>query len=157
MGPSTTKRSFSAWLLFILLLVIGIGALISGAMLFLAPDGHLLMWSVDMLKGTPFSNYLAPGLILFLFIGVFPVFVSFSLLKLPGWRWPDKINPTKQFHWAWSASWAVGVIMLIWIVTETGLLGYISVLQPIVALWGILIVILTLLPPTRRYCTRERR
>jgi hypothetical protein len=82
---------------------IGVGALVSGAMLFLAPDGHLLGWTVEMLKGTPFPNYFAPGLILFLFIAPFGILTCYSLLKMPGWCWPDKINPTKKYHWAWAA------------------------------------------------------
>jgi hypothetical protein len=40
--------------------------------------------------------------------------------------------------------------MLIWIIVETSLLGYISFLQPVITVWGISIIILTLLPPTRR-------
>ncbi|HSW58934.1 MAG TPA: hypothetical protein VLH15_11050 [Dehalococcoidales bacterium] len=142
------------WILVFLLFLIGLAALISGPMLFLAPDGHLLQWSVSMLEGTPFANFLVPGVILFLLIGIFPVFVGYGLLKKPFWRWPDRINPLKQYHWSFSASWAVGIIILIWIITETVLLGYISVLQPIVGAWGVTLIILTLLPPIRRYCRR---
>ena len=64
------------------------------------------------------------------------------------------INPARKMHWAWTASWAAGVITLIWISVETILLGYISFLQPIIAAYGILIIALTLLPPTRKYYRR---
>ena len=154
MRQQTRARPVAVWFLFGLMLFNGIGALISGAMLFLAPDGHLLGLTEDILNRSLLSSYLAPGLILFLLIGVFPIFVCFSLLKLPGWRWPDRINPARKYHWAWSASWAVGIIMLIWIITETSLLGYISALQPVIAIWGLAIFVLTMLPATRRYCTR---
>jgi hypothetical protein len=120
-------------------------------MLFLAPDGRLMMLSSDVLAGTPFSNYLIPGIILFTFLRVFPVLSGYSLLKRPSWRWPDKINPTKTMHWAWTSSWAAGVIMLIWIGVETIMLGYISFLQPVIAVYGVVIIILTVLPVTRRY------
>ena len=134
------------------MLVIGIGALISGPMLFLAPDGHLMQLPPDTLQGSPFGNYLVPGIVLFLFVGAFPAAVGYSLLVLPGIGWPDVLNPARRHHWAWSASWAAGVILLVWIAVETALLGYISFLQPLIAAWGAILIALTMLPATRRYC-----
>jgi hypothetical protein len=154
MSKSPAGHPLVAWILIVLLFFIGIGALISGAMLFVAPDGHLLQWSTADLAGTPFSSYLIPGLVLFLFNGVFPVFVGYGLWKKPDWSWPDVVNPSRQMHWAWTASWAAGVIMLIWITVETVLLGFISFLQPFVMGYGAVIIILTLLPPVRRYYRR---
>ena len=154
MNKTSSPHPVTAWVLIVLLFFIGIGALISGAMLFVAPDGHLMQWSTNDLVGTPFSNYLIPGIILFVFVGIFPVFVGYGLLKCPAWNWPDSINPTKKMHWAWTASWAAGVIMLIWISVETILLGYISFLQPLIAVYGVVIILLTFLPNVRRYYIR---
>ncbi|MCR4394695.1 MAG: hypothetical protein NUV31_10030, partial [Dehalococcoidales bacterium] len=61
------------------------------------------------------------------------------------------INPMKKMHWAWTASWAAGVIMLIWITVETVLLGYLSFLQPVIVVYGIVIIVLTLFPAVRGY------
>ncbi len=129
--------------------------MISGAMLFVAPDGHLMQWSTDQLAGTPFTNYLIPGIILFICVGIFPAFVGYGLLKRPAWSWPNMINPVKKMHWAWTASWAAGVIMIIWIGVETALLGYISFLQPFIAVYGIMIIFLTLVPSMHRYYRHE--
>ena len=148
------SRPLLVWVLIILHFFIGIGALISGAMLFVAPDGHLMQWDTVQLSGTPFSNYLVPGIILFTLLGVYPVLVGYGLIKKPGWHWPELINPTPKQHWAWSASWAAGIIMLIWISVETILLGYISFLQPVIAVYGVIIILLTLIPVVRRYCKR---
>ena len=82
------------------------------------------------------------------------MFVGYGLLKRPAWNWPNGINPAKKMHWAWTASWAAGVIMLIWISVETILLGYISFLQPVIAVYGIVIILLALLPNTRRFYAR---
>ena len=49
------------------------------------------------------------------------------------------------------ASWAAGVTMLIWIIVETALLGYISLLQPVIAIWSIGIIVLTVSPSVREY------
>ncbi len=157
MENKAIPRPFSVLILAILLLLIGVGSLISGPLLFLSPSGHLLQLPIELLKGTPFANYFLPGIILLMFVGVYPIFVGYSLLKRPPWRWPDVINPSKRFHWAWTASWAAGVILLIWIITEILLLGYISFLQPLVIVWGIILIALTLLPNVRRYYRRDAK
>ena len=153
MKKSNTASPFVARILIFLLVFIGVGALISGPMLFLAPDGHLMKLSVDMLQGTPFTNFLIPGLVLFLFVGIFPILVSYGLLRQPSWQWAEAINVCKKYHWSWTAAWAAGVIMLIWIIVETSLLGYVSFLQPVITVWSIAIITLTLLPNVRRYYT----
>jgi hypothetical protein len=151
MKNSRDASPFLSRVLIFLLVFIGIGALISGPMLFAAPDGHLMQWSTDMLEGTPFTNFLIPGLVLFLFVGIFPILAACGLLRRPSWCWAEAINIAKKYHWSWTASWASGVIMLIWIIVETSLLGYISFLQTVITAWGIAIITLTLLPTTRRY------
>jgi hypothetical protein len=156
MKKSNTASPFVARILIFLLVFIGVGALISGPMLFLAPDGHLMKLSVDMLQGTPFTNFLIPGPVLFLFVGIFPILVSYGLLRQPSWQWAEAINVCKKYHWSWTASWAAGVIMLIWIIVETSLLGYVSFLQPVITVWGVAIITLTLLPNVRRYYTSPR-
>lgn len=147
-------RPAVVWVLAVLLTFIGVGAIISGAMLAVVPDGHLMKWTTSQLAGTPFRDYLIPGMILLLFVGVFPLFVAYGLLKAPAWKWPDALNPAKKAHWAWAASWAAGVVMLIWIAVETALLGYVSFLQPVVGVYGIAIIVLTMLPGARRWCAR---
>jgi hypothetical protein len=156
MNKSKRPVPFSLWILRLLLIFIGAGGLISGAMLFSSPDGALIKLNTSILQGTPFDNFLIPGIILFLFIGIFPILVSYGLLRQPAWRWAEAVNICKKYRWAWTAAWAAGVIMLIWIIVETALLGYISFLQPVIAIWGIAIITLTLLPKIRRYYAVEK-
>ncbi len=56
-------------LLIVLLLLVAISAIPSGAMLAFAPDGSMLQMPVSMLQGSPFSSYLIPGLVLCLVVG----------------------------------------------------------------------------------------
>jgi hypothetical protein len=156
MRHQTSSFPFITWILIILLFFLGLGGLVSGALLFSAPDGSLIGMPKTYLEGSPFPDFLVPGIILFLFVGVYQVFVGYGLLKRPAWQWPEKINPLRRYHWAWTASWAAGVILLIWIAVETVLLGYISLLQPIILVWGIVLIVLTLLPATRRCYERSR-
>jgi len=150
MANSGNKRPASAWILILLVLILGIMAVISGAMLFLAPDGSLMGMSADVLEKSPFNDYLFPGLVLFVFNGIFPIITGIGLVKT-GWKWLETLNPFKQYQWAWTGSLAAGIILLIWIITETLLLGYISFLQPVMAVWGLVILLLTLLPGVRGY------
>jgi hypothetical protein len=51
-------------------ILVGVGAVVSGAMLIADPSGTLLHAPVEMLKGSPFRDFLLPGVILFLVNGV---------------------------------------------------------------------------------------
>ena len=144
------KRPLAGWALILLTFILAIGGIISGPMLFLAPDGRLMQWTVDQLAGSPFPDYLIPGIILFLFVGVFPFIVGLGLARKI-WGALNRLNPFKGYRWAWTGSLGVGIILLIWIITETAMLGYISFLQPLMAAWGILILLFTLLPRVRGY------
>ena len=155
MKYGTNQRPFTAWILIVLLFFLGFGGIVSGALLFSAPDGRLMGMSVDLLKESPFPNFLIPGLILFFFVGVFQLFVGYGLVTHKTWNRLNIINPFKGYHWAWTASWVAGVIMLIWIIVETDLLGYINILQPIILIWSLIIITLTLLPNVRHYYKRK--
>ncbi len=144
------RRPLYSWVLIILIFILSIAALISGAMLFLSPNGDWLAMSTDVLADSPFPDYLVPGLILFLFIGVFPFIVGLGLVNL-SFKWLRVINPFRQHYWAWSGVVGTGIILLIWIITETALIGYVSILQPVMGAWGALLLCLALLPPVRQY------
>lgn len=54
----------------ILQFFVGIGAVISGGLLVAAPSGEYLQAPQDMLRGSPFHDFLVPGLILVLVNGI---------------------------------------------------------------------------------------
>jgi len=147
------SRPFLVWLLVFMLVFLGIGALGGGGSLILKPDGSIMQMPVEWLAVTPFSSYLIPGLILFTLVGVYPMVVAYCLLKRPGWRWPDTLNPFKSIHWAWAASLAAGIIAMIWISVQVWMLGYVHPLQPTIFITGAVIVLLPLVSSVRRYYT----
>ena len=154
MKNQSNHRSFAVWLLIVLQFLLGLGALISGAMMIAFPDGSLFQMPLSMLKYSPFSNFLIPGIILFTTVGVFPLAVAYSLWRKPTWRWPEALNPAKQLHWSWAASLAAGVIVLIWISVQLLMIRAVSFLHPFYYIWGLLLILLTLTPAVRRYCAR---
>jgi hypothetical protein len=143
-------RPFSVSLLILLQFLLGLGALAGGGTFLLAPDGHLIQMPVSNLKNSPFSDFLIPGFLLFTFVGIFPAAVAYSLWKRPTWRWPNVLNPFKEMHWSWAGSLAAGVIVILWITVQIQMI-------PVVFLhlfyigWGVLLLLLTLLPNVRQY------
>lgn len=90
--------------------ILAIGALGGGVALMLGPSGEVMPLQVAALAGSPFDSYFIPGLILFTVLGVAPVAVA--VLAWTGSRWAP------------SATFGVGVALLIWIVVEIAMVGY---------------------------------
>ena len=149
-----TRRPILLWLLVLLLVVEGITAGFGGLSLVLKPDGSGLQLPPEFIQNSPFPNYFIPGLVLFTLVGLYPILVAFCLLFKPGWHWPDALNPWKGYHWSWAASLAAGIIIMLWIIVQYAMLRIYFILQPIIFAWGLAIVLLTVLPPVRRYCKR---
>jgi hypothetical protein len=154
MPEKTKPRPFADWLLIAFHVILGINAVAAGAMFIMAPDGHLMQMPLSNLKDSPFRDFLIPGILLFAFVGLFPLGVAYSLWKHPDWRWPDVINPFKGSHWSWAGSLAGGVILIVWITAQVLLLRSVSWLHSFCWSWGVLLLLLTLLPSVRRYHQR---
>jgi len=153
MTGQATPRPFAVSALIFLHIFLGLNGLAGGLAFVIAPDGHLLQMPFSHLRNTPFSSFLIPGLLLLFFLGVYPLAVAYSLWKRPAWRWPDALNPFQQTHWSWAASLAAGVIAIIWIVVQIQWIP-VGSLHIFIFGWGALILIVTLLPPVRRYFVR---
>ena len=114
------------------------------------PTGKTMRLPGIFLMGTPFNDYLVPGLVLMLFLGLIPALGFVGLLGI-GWRWPERLNLYKQFHWGWTYSLYVAVILILWSDFQVYLIGYWHPFQTFYALLGVIILILTLLPPVVNY------
>lgn len=155
MKNPTTHRSLLVWVLIMLQFLLGVGAAICGGLLILAPDGHLMRMPLYMLSNTPFATFLLPGILLFTFVGIYPLTVAYSLFARPAWSWPDWVNPFKYMDWAWAASLAAGVIVIIWIWVQMLMFGTVHFLHVLYLGWGGTIILLTLHPTVRRSYLRS--
>ncbi len=156
MKSNAAVRPLTDWLLIAFQVCLGLNAVGAGAAFMLAPDGHLIQMPLSNLEQSPFTNYFIPGLLLFTFVGVFPLAVAYGLWKRPDWHWPEVINPFKSTHWSWAGSLAAGVILIIWITVQVLLIQQIAWLHYFCWGWGILLVVFTLLPAVQRYYLRTR-
>ncbi|MEM5774583.1 MAG: hypothetical protein AAGU05_06235 [Anaerolineaceae bacterium] len=142
------KPALTFRFLYILLVLLSAGAVISGALMMISPDGGIMHMPLRMLNGSPFGSFFIPGLILFTFLGVFPALIAYGMQKKPVWAWAEWFNPFKRYHWSWAGSMAAGIIVIIWLTVELVWVGF-SGLLALYYVWGGLIIVLALLPGVR--------
>ena len=152
MRSSTTPAShpLPLWALKFLLLLLGVMALVSGSLLIISPDGKLIQFPAHWLDQTPFRDYLVPGLLLTVFMGILPLVAWWALWKKPQWSIFTKINPIPSLHFAWALAFSSACALMIWILVQVTMIPYFF-LQPVLFCWGLLIAVLALLPGVRSY------
>ncbi len=143
-------KPIGLYLLILLLAVQSLGGVFGGISLIASPSGATMQMPLSMLAGSPFSDFLIPGLILLLILGVFPGILVYALIRRPGWRWFGIFNIYRGIHWSWTYSLYLGIMLVIWILVEIVWIEY-DLLQTIYGLIGVAIIILTLLPANMRY------
>lgn len=138
-------RPASLYVLMVALLFQGLSGVAGGYGFVGDPTGGALGIPVDWLQGSPFNDYLVPGLILLLLLGVFPLFVVYGM-------WTRRA-------WSWGAALLVGLALIVWIAVEILIIGYHHrpPLQLVYGSLGLLIVVLVLLPSVRRYLGGEEQ
>jgi hypothetical protein len=100
-----------------LLVALGLMAIAGGAALVYKPDGSVMQMPLSWLAGSPFPDFLVPGLILGGLFGLGSLVVAG--LGLRSWR----IAPFLAF--------AIGCGQMIWIVVELAIIKGVSILHPI--------------------------
>lgn len=134
--PDRPRRHGLVWILLGFLVLQGIGGVFGGAAFVLAPDGDLLRMPTSYLEGTPFSDFLIPGLLLLTLLGIFPLVVAVDL-----WR---------RRPWAWFGAFAVGCALVIFELVEYAMIGP----DPQQLVWasiGGLIAVCCISPSVQRY------
>ena len=147
----TKSKTVIIYLLILIVAFEAVGAIYGGISLINDPSGAGLKMPVSFLDGTIFTSYLIPGIILFLLLGFFPLFLIFPLIFKPDWPIINKLNIYKHYHWAWTYTLYSAIMLIIWINVEMMILGTGSIIQGTFGLLGVLILILTLTPGVKRY------
>lgn len=131
------------------LLVQGVSGLGGGLGLVADPSGRALDIPLAWLEGSPFKDYLIPGLVLLTLLGLGPVVVLYALRA--GKRW------------ARSAALVIGLALVGWIGVQVLLIGYrawppppLPSLQVVYGSIGIVIAVSALLPSVRSHLAGSR-
>ncbi|MFZ5941197.1 MAG: hypothetical protein ACOYXB_11555 [Bacteroidota bacterium] len=149
------KKPWQWWLLILILIVQALNAIGGGLVMVIAPDGSILQVSTEMLTGSPFSNYLIPGLILMIVLGLIPVVIMYGLISRKKFRWAEKLNLYPAMHWSWTFTLYICITILIWIFTELLMLQRFDPLMSIVGLWSVGMLILVMTPGIMKFYTEE--
>ncbi|MDT3428148.1 hypothetical protein J2Z22_003739 [Paenibacillus forsythiae] len=152
-GPAKPgKRPSAVLFLYVLQIFLGVGAIFGGLALIIDPSGSLMGMPADsVLRRSPFSSFLFPGILLLGVFGLFPLWVLYGMVKRPRWAWADALNPFKELHSAWTLSLYVGFGQIIWIMVETYIMNAVSLVHVFYMSLGLLIQIVTLLPSVQRF------
>ncbi len=122
MGSSKSRLNKSTILLGLLQLFIGIGGIAGGIGLLLKPSGANMGMNTEVLTGSPFQNYLVPGLTLLLIIGVGNLIGSAASFL--------------RYRYSGELTVFLGGFLALWIILQVIWLGLVSWLQPVYFLLG---------------------
>ncbi|MBK7506600.1 MAG: hypothetical protein IPI52_16600 [Bacteroidetes bacterium] len=114
------------WPLVAIALFLALGAIPAGVAFVLSPDGSLVGMPLAVLGGTPFDDFRLPGLVLATVVGG-STLAAAGLVASGSRRAAD-------------GALVAGAVTLGWIAFQVLLIGYVSRLQPLVALLGLALV-----------------
>ena len=147
----TKNKTIEIYILILAVAFEAMGAIYGGINLMNDPSGDSIQLPITLLEGTIFSSYLIPGIILFLLLGFFPLFLIFPLIFKPEWPIINSLNIYKNYHWAWTYTLYTSIILIIWINVQMMILGTGSMLQGSYGLLGVFILNISLTPGAKRY------
>ena len=140
-------RPAGLYVLVLLTTLLAIGASGGGIALLADTSGGGIQMPLGVLAGTPFHDFLIPGLTLLVVLGLIPAFLVYPLLRKPDWPWAGVLNIYPGRHWAWTYSLYSGVALSLWIDMQVMFVGYIHPLQTICGVGGVAIIVCALIPP----------
>jgi hypothetical protein len=143
-------------LLKVLLAFLGVGALAGGAQFILAPDGRIIGMSSDLLAGSPFPDYLIPGILLFVVHGVLPLVNVYALTRRPIWGPMQALGDPFGRHWSFTTTLIQGPALMIWVTVEMLIFG-VHWLMLFYGVLGLAILVLTVARSTRNVLALPRR
>ncbi|MFZ6029209.1 MAG: hypothetical protein ACOYYS_15970 [Chloroflexota bacterium] len=143
------KRPFALWILIFWLLFLALGGLYGGIAMLLDPSGASLQMA-EILPLLPVPDYVLPGLFLLLFMGLAPLLLVSALLVRPAWPWLGPFSRMFGYHWAWTGTMLLALILAAWLAVEGVLIGFRWPIQYVTAVNGLLILVSALWPSVRQ-------
>lgn len=151
LNPNIMIKKIIRIKLIALTIFLAISGIFGGVALILDKSGKVLDLSTNLLKDTIYHSYLFPGIVLFVFLGLFPSITAFGLITRKKSRIANKLNIYKKKHWAWAYSLYTGIILILWIDIQIMIIGGGNILQSIYAILGVVIIVLALMPSVMKF------
>ncbi|MCB0117787.1 MAG: hypothetical protein KDD72_02070 [Anaerolineales bacterium] len=144
------KKPHSLWILVFFLIFLGLGGAV-GAYYFLSDPSGKTIGMEKELALLPVTNYTLPGIFLLLVMTIAPLFLTFSLIIKLEFSPLQKLFRFAPYHWAWTGTVALGIILTLWLVVEAYFIGFSAPIQYVTALNGLLILLLPFIPSIKHY------
>ncbi|MFD2866468.1 hypothetical protein ACFSYC_17360 [Mucilaginibacter antarcticus] len=132
-----------------LLAALGAGAIFGGAVLIISPSGKLFGMPLYLLKNSPFLDFLLPGLILFLLLGLAPGLLVIALLRKTESAFAEKFNMFSDMRWQWGYTIYMASILIVWIQAEMFFMQAVHWSHALYMVWAMAIIYMALLPQIR--------
>lgn len=126
-GIPRPRLGLAGWLTIVALILLGLGALAGGIALVMAPDGSVMGFETSLLAGSPFSDFLVPGLILGGLFGVGSLVVAAMGVRR------SRLAPFLAF--------GIGCAQMIWIPVQLAIIREVSPLHPTCFAIGLVIAV----------------
>ncbi|MEO1260961.1 MAG: hypothetical protein AAFZ15_19330 [Bacteroidota bacterium] len=144
------NKSISSQLLMLFLFIQILSALPAGWSFISDPSGGIIGISTDLLDDSPFADYLIPGLLLFIVLGLFPIIILYGLIKKRPFKLAEKINLYPNQHWSWTLAFYFGIVLVVWINVQLFFLKEFFIFQFIYSMLGVMLIILAHVPSTMK-------
>ncbi len=139
-------------LLLLLLALLGSGAIFGGGgVLIISPSGKLFGMPLSLLDKSPFHDFLVPGILLFVVLGILPIVLLLALIKKPLSPFPQFFNCYKDVYWACTYCIYIAFALIVWIQTEMSFLHAVHWSHSLFKGLAIAIIFVALLPRVRSY------
>ncbi len=144
------KRPFMLWPLVLVLVFLAMGGFSGGIPMLADPANGGYLDFGEMLPDLPVSNFILPGLFLLIVMGIFPLFLAYTLIAKPSWGWINRFFQWSKHHWSWTGCLVLVGIITIWLGYEGWLVGWWPITYA-TAVMGGLILIIILMPSMRKF------
>jgi hypothetical protein len=144
------KRPFMLWPLVLVLIFLAMGGFSGGIPMLADPANGGYLQFGEMLPSLPVSNFILPGLFLFIVMGIFPLLLAYALIIQPTWGWVDRFFQWSKHHWAWTGCLILVGIIAIWLAYEGWLVGWWPITYA-TAVIGFFILLFVMLPSVRKF------
>lgn len=146
------KRPLMLWPLILVLLFLALGGFSGGIPMLTDPANGGYLQFAELLPQLPISNFVLPGLFLFIVMGLFPLLLTYALIARPAWNGVNRFFQWSRHYWAWTVTLILVLIIAIWLAVEGWLLGWWPITYA-TAVIGFLILLFAMMPSVRKFYT----
>lgn len=151
---NSRKRPWSAWILIGLLVFQAVSAFYGMYLLLSDPTGSGMKMENQAGK-SPTGDFLVPGLILGILLGLVPLLSAWGLMTRREVKVFNALNVYGKKHfWGWTWAIYTGIMLVIWITMQVQFLGGGFFIQTFYSLLGVAILITALLPSVKNWYTK---